>query len=115
MPVIHDHDHVRVPDGREPVGNDQAGAVLHELHHRVLDLLLRAGINAGGRLVQDQDLRIGKERPADGQKLPLALGKSGTGACQLESRAASIIRSSEIAGSAYFRFARTVSVNRTES
>ena len=82
MPVIHDHDRIRVADRGKPVRDDQAGAVLHELHHRVLDLLFRAGVDAGGRFVQDQDLRVGKEGPADGEQLPLALGKTGSCARQ---------------------------------
>ena len=71
--LLHDHDLVGVADGGETVGDDEAGPVLHQLDHGVLDLLLRAGVHTGGGLVQNQDLRIAEEGPPDGQKLPLPL------------------------------------------
>ena len=58
MPLLHDHNLVRVPDGGKAVGDDQTGTAFHQLHHGVLDLLFGTGIHAGGSLVQDQDERI---------------------------------------------------------
>ena len=73
VPMIHDDDLIRVPDGRKSVRDDQAGAVTHELDHGVLDMLLGPGVNGGGCLVEDQNLWIAEEGAPDGQQLALAL------------------------------------------
>ena len=40
--------------------------------HRLLDQHLGAGVDRAGRLVEDQDRRVGEERPGDGEQLLLA-------------------------------------------
>ena len=57
--VPHDQDQGGVADGGQPVGHHKAGAALHERVKGLLDLQLRAGIDAGGGLVQDQHGRQG--------------------------------------------------------
>jgi hypothetical protein len=54
------------------VGDDEAGAPLHQSHQRLLQLLLRARVDIAGRLVQNQDVGIGQDGARDGQELPLA-------------------------------------------
>ena len=73
--LVHDHDEICVPDGGQAVGDDQAGAAFHESVHGFLNGLLGAGIDVGCGFVQDQDVRIGQEGPADGDELTLALGQ----------------------------------------
>ena len=43
--VFHNKDQIRIPDGGQPVGDDDAGAVLHYLPHGTLNSLFRAGIH----------------------------------------------------------------------
>ena len=72
--VLHIQDHVRVPDGGQPVGDDKAGAPLHQLRHGLLDQDLRVDVHIAGGLVQDQDLGVGGDGPCDGDELALPLG-----------------------------------------
>ena len=74
-PLIHHHDLIRILNGREAVGDNEAGAVLHQLDHSVLDIFLRSGIHGGSGFVQDQDLRIGQHGTGNGEELPLSLGE----------------------------------------
>ena len=46
---------------------------MHQLDHRILDVLLGAGVDARGRLIEDEDLRVGQKRPPDREQLPLPL------------------------------------------
>ena len=62
--VQHD-DAVSVPDGGEPVGDDERGSVVQQLPQGPLDHRLRAGVHVGGRLVQDEDAGIGQDRPGE--------------------------------------------------
>ena len=75
--VLHHQDEVGVLDGGEPVGDDKAGAALHQVGHGVLDEVLGSGIHRGGGLIQNHDLVVGQDGPGDGQKLLLALGDVG--------------------------------------
>ena len=55
------------------MGDDDAGASLHDFQHGVLDGFLCPRIHVGGGFVQDQDAGIGHEGTGDGQQLALAL------------------------------------------
>ena len=70
----HDENQVRVADGGQPVGDDEACASLHQVIHRFLDQDFGPCIYGTGRLIEDQDLRIGKDCSCDRQKLLLPLG-----------------------------------------
>ncbi len=72
LAVLHDQDDVGAADGREPVGDDEAGAVGPQPVHGFLDLDLGAGVDGAGGLVEDEDGRVGEEGPGDGQQLLLA-------------------------------------------
>ena len=76
------YDEVRIPDGGETVGDDDAGTSLHHLPHGVLYGLLRTGIYVRGSFVKDQDPGIRHEGPGDGQQLALALADVLTGSGQ---------------------------------
>src|SRR5713101_4436426 len=56
--VIHDQDQLRVADGGEPVGDNEAGSALHQLGHGPLNLHLGAGVDAAGRFIENQYLWI---------------------------------------------------------
>ena len=71
--VLHDQDQISVTDGGETMGDDKAGAVFHQLVHPFLDQHFRTGIDAAGRLIQDEDLRICQECTGDRQQLLLSL------------------------------------------
>ena len=55
------------------MGDDKAGSVLHQGAHRLLNLLLGAGVDVGGRLVENQHLGVGEHGARDGQHLLLSL------------------------------------------
>ena len=51
--------------------------VFHDLAHVALDDALALVVERRGRLVEDQDRRVGGERASDGEPLALAAGKVG--------------------------------------
>src|SRR3954447_5550067 len=71
-PVVDNHDLVGAADGREPVGDDQRGAAAQEPVERALDQQLGRPVDVRGRLVEDQDPRVGEQRPRDRDQLALA-------------------------------------------
>ena len=73
--LVHDEDRVGVADRREPVGDHERGAALHQPGHRALDQDLGARVDRRRRLVEDEDRRVGEERPRDRQELLLARGQ----------------------------------------
>ena len=71
--VFQNQNLVRVLDGGQAVGDDEAGFALHEPAHGCLHLALGAGVHVAGGLVQNQHLRVIEHGPGDGQQLLLAL------------------------------------------
>ena len=67
-PVEH-QDLVGVPHGGKPVGNDKAGALLHQALESLLDLAFGLGVNAGGCLVEDEHRRVFEEIACKGDTL----------------------------------------------
>ena len=72
--VLHHQDHVGIADGGQPVCDHEAGAITAQPCHRLLHQQLGPGVDRAGRLVQDQQCRIGQERPSDGEQLLLTGG-----------------------------------------
>ena len=70
-----DQDQVRVPDGAQPVGDDDAGPALEQGREGRLDDRLGARVYVARRLVQDEDARVGQHRPGEGEQLALALAQ----------------------------------------
>ena len=71
-PVLH-HDHaVGERDRRQAVGDHERRAALHHLAQRALDLALGGGVDARGRVVEDQHARVGDDRARDRDALALA-------------------------------------------
>src|SRR4051812_1477874 len=58
LPVLHDQDLVRMQNGAQPMGYDDAGSPGHELGDGQLDLRLRLCIDRAGSLVQNQDVWV---------------------------------------------------------
>ena len=52
LSVFEYQDHISVSDGREAVGDDQAGASLHQLVEAFLDEYLATGVDIAGCFVQ---------------------------------------------------------------
>ena len=73
--VLEDDDLVGQRDRREPVGDHERRAPGHHLAQRELDLLLGRGVDRRGRVVEDQDPRIGQDRARDRDPLALAAGQ----------------------------------------
>ena len=55
------------------MGDDEAGLVLHEGAHRLLDAALGAGVDVAGGLVEDEHLGVVEHCAGDGEELLLAL------------------------------------------
>ena len=60
--VLHYQNDVGLPNGGQTVGHDEGGAPLHQLGKGLLDLLLSAGVDGGGGLVQNQQRRQAEQR-----------------------------------------------------
>ena len=56
----------------QTVCNDERRPVLGGGVYRLLDLVFRLAINCGGRIIQDEDLRICHEGSCQGQPLTLS-------------------------------------------
>ena len=74
LSVLQHQNEIRVLNGGQAVGDDEAGAALHQPVHGLLDLDLRAGVHVGGGLVQNEHGGVAEHGAGDGDKLPLALG-----------------------------------------
>lgn len=73
--AVDDDDLVGIPDGGETVGDGDGGAVSGELLQAFLDVAFTFIVQGAGGLIQDQDRRIFKEYPGNGDPLLLAAGK----------------------------------------
>ena len=59
----------------QTVGDNDGGAVLHQMFERILHQFLAFGIERTCRLVKQEDWRIAQHRAGDGDPLPLPAGK----------------------------------------
>ena len=76
--LLHHHHAVAIGGGQAEIMRDQDrrhAALLGELDDQVHDGLLRGDVEAGGRLVRDQELRIAGERQRDHDALAHAAGQ----------------------------------------
>ena len=65
-----------------PVGDDEAGAAVHQAVHAALHQCLGTGVDGGSCLIEDQHRRVGHGGAGDGQQLALALRQVRTVAGQ---------------------------------
>ena len=76
LAAIHDQDDVGGEDGAEAVGDDDAGAVRHDLFERVLNQRLGLAIEAAGGFVQHQNARVFQDDAGNRQSLFLAAAQA---------------------------------------
>ena len=74
-PVVHHEYLVGVLDGRQTVGNGDDGLAARQLGDRLLDKVLILRVDAGGRLVEDDDGRVLQNGAGNGYALLLAAGE----------------------------------------
>lgn len=67
--VFHHRDQVGVADRGEAMGDDETGAVRAQRGHRMLHEQLGTSIHRAGRLVENQQRRVGEECPCDRDQL----------------------------------------------
>src|SRR3954470_9388370 len=72
---VDDEDQVGVADRAQAMGDDDAGAPGEQRAERALDDALGARVDVGGRLVEDEDARIGEHRARERDQLPLPLAE----------------------------------------
>ena len=71
LPGLEHENLIRAADRREPMGDHERRAARPQTPQPVLDHLLALAVEARGRLVQDQDARVGQNRARDRHALPL--------------------------------------------
>ena len=75
LALIDHHHRICIADGAQAVGNDEAGAPLHQLEQGFLNARFGAGIHAACRLIQNQDGWIGQDGAGDRKELALPLAE----------------------------------------
>ena len=71
--ILHHKDDIGLTDGGQAVGHDKAGAALHHPGKGSLNAHLGAGVDGGGRLVQNQHGGQAEHHAGDAEQLLLAL------------------------------------------
>ena len=80
--LLQHHNGVGIAHGGEAVGDDEAGAAIHQAVHTALHQSLGTGVDGGGGLVEDEHRRVSNGCAGDGQQLTLALRQVRTVAGQ---------------------------------
>ena len=87
-PAVLEHDDAPgLADRRQPVGDDDRGAAGQQPPQAVLDAALGVQVDVRGRLVEDEDARVGDERAGEGDELALAGGELHAALADLACRA----------------------------
>ena len=73
LAVFQNHNGIGIADGGKAVCNDEYRSALHQLIHTLFNEGFGTGIDGGGRLVQNQNGRIGYGGAGNVQKLNLTL------------------------------------------
>ena len=74
--LVHDDYRVSVPDGREPVGDEQGGPALGQSADVPHDQSLALDVEGAGSFIKYEDLRVGHDGSRDGDALALAAGEA---------------------------------------
>src|SRR5436309_8426701 len=69
--LVEDIDAIRRTDAREAVRDEEHRPTAEEVAHPREEVVLRARVERGGRLVQDDERRVAKERARERDALPL--------------------------------------------
>src|SRR5579872_1061628 len=75
LPLLHDENLIRPPDGGEPVRNYESCAPFHQIRKPFLDHLLGFGVKTRSCLIENKNARFGQNRPRNRNPLPLAAGE----------------------------------------
>ena len=65
--VIEDEDQIGIHDGGKTVGDNKAGAVLHQLVHCLLNQDFRECVHIGGCFIENQERFICQQRTGNRQ------------------------------------------------
>ena len=71
-PSMEEQNPVGQADLRKPVGDQERRAPLEDPPHGLLDLVFGGAVDGAGRVVEDQDRRVGEESAGEGNALALA-------------------------------------------
>ena len=71
LALLDDEDLVGTANGGQAVRDDEGGPALAKVVEALLDERLGLTVEAGGRLVEDEDARIGEQSACDRETLPL--------------------------------------------
>lgn len=63
---------IRIANGRQAMGDNEGGAAPFYDLERILDQRLGLRVDISGRFIQNENSRIERERPGEGDQLPLA-------------------------------------------
>ena len=74
LPALEHEDEIRVLDGRDPLRDDELRRLRDLRAQRCADLRVGLRVDSGGRVVEDQNLRLFQQRPRDAQPLLLPAG-----------------------------------------
>ena len=88
-PVLEHDDQIGAPDGRQPVSDNHRGAPSQQLRKRLEDQRFGLGVEAGRRLVEQQDRRVLEQRAGDRDALPLPAGEGHAALADRRSRSPS--------------------------
>ena len=64
--VFDDQNNIRIANGGQTVGNDEARSTFHQIEHRILNENFRPCVDRTSSLIQNQYLGVGQERAGDG-------------------------------------------------
>jgi hypothetical protein len=74
-PVVDDVDGIYLADGREAVGDDEGGAVLHQVFEGLLHEFFGGRIEGARGFIKNEDGRVLEQGAGDGDALALAAGE----------------------------------------
>ncbi|SCE47781.1 hypothetical protein GA0115253_105726 [Streptomyces sp. Termitarium-T10T-6] len=75
LPAVEDGDAVGELEGGAAVGDEEGGPPRHHLFQRLVDLVLDAGVDGGGRVVEEEEPGVGEDGAGEGDALALAAGE----------------------------------------
>ena len=75
LALFDDQDLVCLPDGTQPVRNDECRAALHEIREALLNERFAFSVQIRGCFIQNQNARISKDRAGYRDPLSLTTGK----------------------------------------
>ncbi len=91
-PVVEHDDQVGAADRGQPVRDDERGSSGEQQAKPVLDAPLGSDVDRRGRLVEDEDPRIGEQRSRERDELPLAEREPEAALAELACRSRSAAR-----------------------